>query len=130
MKTNEAIFAEIREQGYITEAQIKLLKNRSNREEKDLFDYTLIEEINDGYGVPITSEQGAKGLAWLQRQARRHNTNLGYREIDIIEHATANDFTFRGFYDASHHRDFHNFQPLYELNGMEYVALTEPYVVG
>jgi hypothetical protein len=130
MKSNEQIFAEIREQGYITEQQMKLLKNRSNREGRDLFDYGLIETINDGYGVPITREQGEKGLAWLKRWAKKRNTPLGSREISIIERATADDFTFLGFYNASHYKNHVNLQPIYELNGMEYVPLAEPYVCG
>ena len=54
-KTNEQIFEEIRKRGFMTEQEMKLLKNRSNKEQKDLFDYDLVEEFK-GYGVPIDEE--------------------------------------------------------------------------
>jgi hypothetical protein len=130
MKTNEQIFAEIKKQGFITKQQMQLLKNRSNREGKDLFDYSLIESINDGYGIPITREQGEIGLTWLKRFAKKRDTPFGWRELNIIDKASANGFTFRGFYDAAKYRGHVNLQPIYELNGMEYVPLTEPYVIG
>ena len=65
-KTNEEIFENVRENGYITEKEIKLLKNRSNNERRDVLNYELLDEICDGYGVPVTPEQGAKGLRWLR----------------------------------------------------------------
>jgi hypothetical protein len=130
MKSNEQIFAEIREQGYITEQQMKLLKNRSNREGRDLFDYDLVEQMNNGYGIPVTYEQGVKGLAWLTKFAKKRNTPFGYRELHIVLNASPDDFAFKGFYNASHYKDHVNLQPIYELNGMEYVPLEEPYVCG
>ena len=39
MKTNETIFQEIKAQGFITKQQLQLLKNRSNKEQKNLMDY-------------------------------------------------------------------------------------------
>lgn len=53
MKTNEQIFDEIKATGFISESDLKLLKNRSNKNGIDLFDYS-IEEIY------ITKEQGEK----------------------------------------------------------------------
>ncbi len=127
MKTNEVIFSEIKEQGFITKSQIQLLKSRSNRDGKDVFDYALLDEINDGYGIPVTSEQGAQGLAWLLKFIKKDV--YGYRERDIISNASASDFTFRGFYDAGNGWG-RCFVPIYDLNGMEYVPLSEPYIIG
>jgi hypothetical protein len=126
--TNEAIFEAIKEAGMITEQQIKLLKLRSNRLQKDVMDYELIEQIDEGYGIPVTEEQGAKGLEWLRKFARMRYSPLGYREIDIINHAEPSDFRFRGFYQSGY--GYRNFLPIYELNGMAYVPMAEPYVIG
>jgi hypothetical protein len=43
MKTNEQIFSEISENGFITYQQISLLKNRSNKEQKDCINYDSFE---------------------------------------------------------------------------------------
>lgn len=124
MKTqsNEQIFAEIAKNGEITERQILLLKNRSTRMQKDVMNYDLLD-AND---IKVTEEQGEKGLNWLKKlQRKRKNNPFGYRENEIINNATAKDFTFRGFYDAGNGwRSY--FAPIFELNGMEYV----PYVNG
>lgn len=127
MKSNEQIFNEIREQGYITEQQMKLLKRRCETAGKDVMDYSLVEEVGDGYGVPVTEEQGRKGLIWLYKQMRKRNKLTGYRADAIIESADASDFKFRGFYSQN---GFNGFMPIYELNGMVYVPYSEIYICG
>lgn len=67
MKTLESIFSEIKEAGVITKRQIQLLKSRSNRQQKDVIDYAWLESIGDGYGIPLTEEQGEQGLKWLKK---------------------------------------------------------------
>ena len=52
MKTNEQIFEDIKKQGYITEQQIRLLKTRGIQQNKDLFDYTLLDTEQFGCGIP------------------------------------------------------------------------------
>ena len=88
MKANETIIAEVAERGYITEKEISLLKCRSNREGRDVINYELM-----GEDVPVTPEQGEKGLLWLKKLLKRNGEpregqNLGYREIEIINNAT------------------------------------------
>ena len=122
--TNETIFENVRLNGYISEREINLLKNRSNKEGHDLFEYNLVDEVGEGYGVPVTPEQGAKGLHWLQSLIKRNGEpksgqNLGWREIEIIKNATKDDFTFRGFYAAGNSWCTY-FVPLYSVGGMEY----------
>lgn len=122
--TNETIFENVRKSGYISEREINLLKNRSNKEGRDLFNYDLVDEVGEGYGVQVTPEQGAKGLHWLQGLIKRNGQpkagqNLGWREIEIIKTSTAKDFTFCGFYAAGN-RYFTKFVPLYSVGGMEY----------
>ena len=134
-RTNEMIFADVRANGFMTERDMKLLKNRSNNEQKDCFDYDLLNSINNGYGIPIDEEWANKGIKWLKSLLKKNGEpkagqNLGYREIEIIKTATASDFTFRGFYDAGRY-GFRNYIPLYGIGGMEYyVNLGKIQVVG
>ena len=128
MKTNELIYKEITENGYITEANMKLLKNRSNKACKDLFDYDFLESFSDGCGIPLTVDQGEKGLLWLKKFINKGNV-YGYREIEIVQNATPSDFLFQGFYDAGNYLS-HCYLPIYSVNGMQYVAMKEPYIIG
>ena len=120
MKTNEQIFSEISEKGCITYKQISLLKNRSNKEQKDCINYDSFE------GFEIDPESGEKGLLWLKSLLNRNGdpkkgVSLGYREIEIIKTAKNTDFEFGGFC-----RYFKNFKPIYRVGGMEYI----PYCNG
>lgn len=56
------IFADIRAKGFMTVSDMKLLKNRSNKEQKDCFDYDLLNSTNNGYGIPIDEEWANKGI--------------------------------------------------------------------
>lgn len=127
-KTLEQIFDEIKEQGFITESQISIIKRRSHKANKDLFDYSLIETIGEGYGIPVTEEQGQKGLNWLKKFMRRNV--YGYREREIIENASPDEFRFCGFYNNSRYGFVVNLVPLYDLGGMEYAPLKEPYILS
>ena len=128
MKTNELIYKEIAESGVITEANMKLLKNRSNKDGRDLFDYDFLERFADGCGIPLTAEQGEKGLIWLKKFINKGNV-YGYRELEIVQNATPSDFLFQGFYDAGNYLS-HCYLPIYSLNGMQYIPKKEPYIIG
>ncbi len=78
MKTNELIYKEISESGVITEANMKLLKNRSNKAGSDLFDYDFLESFLDGCGIPLTVDQGEKGLLWLKKFIRKNFSKEHY----------------------------------------------------
>lgn len=121
MKTTEIIFEEIKETGYMTESQMKLLKNRSNKAQKDLFRY---DEFNEY--IPLSEEWSNKGLQWLKSLLKKNGEpkagqNLGYREIEIIKTAKAEDFTFVCFYDNGNGW-YRHFVPVYNVAGMEYRA--------
>ena len=134
-RTNEMIFADVRANGFMTEKDMELLKNRSNKEGKDFFDYDLMESLSSGYGIPIDEEWANKGIKWLKSLLKKNGEpksgqSLGYREIDIIQTAEPSDFTFRGFYDAGRY-GFRNFLPLYGVAGMEYyVSCGKIQVIG
>ena len=102
MKTLESIFSEIKENGVITKQQLQLLKNRSNKQQQDVIDYDWLESIGDGYGIPLTEEQGVQGLNWLKKFIKKNGESnvYGYRELEIIGNASPSDFVFKGFYDA------------------------------
>ena len=128
MKTNELIYKEITENGYLTESNMKLLKNRSNKACSDLFDYHFLESFADGCGIPLTVEQGGKELLWLKKFINKGNV-YGYRELEIVQNAAPSDFLFQGFYDAGNYLS-HHYLPIYSLNGMQYIPKKEPYIVG
>ena len=48
MKANEQILSEVKENGYITYSQISLLKNRSNKDNKDVINY---DEDFEGFSI-------------------------------------------------------------------------------
>lgn len=131
MKTNETIFKEITENGVITKQQLSLLKNRSNKAQKDVINYDWLESVGDGYGIPLTEEQGVQGLNWLKKFIKKNGGSnvYGYRELEIIGNASPSDFVFKGFYDAGNGW-VRVYLPIYQLNEMEYIPMKEPYIIG
>ena len=121
MKTtnNATIFEQIKTRGYMTEREMLLLKSRSNKAQKDIFQYDEFSEY-----VPLSEEWANKGIQWLKSLLKKNGEpkagqNLGYREIEIIKSATPEDFTFVCFYDVGN-RFYHNYLPVYNVAGMEY----------
>lgn len=121
MKTtnNATIFENIHERGYMAEKEMLLLKSRSNKAQKDLFQYDEFSEY-----IPLSEEWSNKGLQWLKSLLKKNGEpkagqNLGDREIEIIKTATASDFTFVCFYDNGNGW-YRNFVPIYNVAGMEY----------
>ena len=133
MKTNEQILSEVKSNGFVTYSQISLLKNRSNKAKQDILNY---DDNFDGFGIDDVS--GVKGLAWLKsllnsKGEPRKDACIGYREIDIIQHATNEDFEFVGFYNDNIGYGYHNFKPIYRVCGMEYIPYANGqkiYVIG
>ena len=121
MKTtnNATIFENIHERGYMTEREMLLLKSRSNKAQKDLFQYDEFSEY-----IPLSEEWANKGLQWLKSLLKKNGEpkagqNLGFREIEIIKTATASDFTFVGFHDTGN-KFYYNYVPVYNVAGMDY----------
>lgn len=46
--------------------QIQTLKKRSNDLRRNVIGYNWIEHAGNGYGIPLTKEQGAKELDWIR----------------------------------------------------------------
>ena len=121
MKTtnNATIFENIHECGYMTEKEMLLLKSRSNKAQKDLFQYDEFSEY-----VPLSEEWSNKGLQWLKSLLKKNGEpkagqSLGYREIEIIKTAKPSEFSFVCFYDAGNGW-YKNYVPVYNVAGMEY----------
>ena len=117
--TNDTIFENIHERGYMTEKEMLLLKKRSNAAQHDLFQYDEFSEY-----IPLSEEWANKGLQWLKSLLKKNGEpkagqNLGDREIEIIKTAKPEDFTFVCFYDAGNGW-FRNYLPVYNVAGMEY----------
>ena len=121
MKTinNTTIFENIQERGYMTEKEMLLLKSRSNKAQKDLFQYDEFSEY-----IPLSEEWANKGLQWLKSLIKKNGEpkagqNLGDREIEIIKTAKPSEFSFVCFYDAGNGW-YKNYVPVYNVAGMEY----------
>ena len=121
MKTtnNATIFEQIKTRGYMTEREMLLLKSRSNKAQKDLFQYDEFSEY-----IPLSEEWANKGIKWLKSLLKKNGEpkagqNLGYREIEIIKTAKPSEFSFVCFYDAGNGW-YRNYIPVYNVAGMEY----------
>ena len=121
MKTtnNATIFENIHERGYMTEKEMLLLKSRSNKAQKDLFQYDEFSEY-----IPMSEDWANKGIKWLKSLLKKNGEpkagqNLGFREIEIIKTAKPSEFSFVCFYDAGNGW-FRNYLPVYNVAGMEY----------
>ena len=117
--TNNTIFENIHERGYMTEREMLLLKSRSNKAQKDLFQYDNFSDY-----VPMSEEWAKKGLHWLKSLIKKNGEpkagqSLGYREIEIIKTAKPSEFSFVCFYDAGN-CFYHYYLPVYNVAGMEY----------
>ena len=120
--TTNAMQAQIKERGFMTEREMLTLKSRSNKAQKDLLEYDTINP--DGAGIPIAHEWSEKGIQWLRglltsKGEPRKGQNLDCREIEIIKTATPEDFSFIGFYDDGRGW-YRNYVPVYSIGGMEY----------
>ena len=117
--TNNTIFEQIKTRGYMTEKEMLLLKSRSNKAQKDLFQYDNFSDY-----VPMSEDWANKGINWLKSLLKKNGEpkagqNLGFREIEIIKTAKPSEFSFVCFYDAGN-CFYHYYLPVYNLAGMEY----------
>ena len=65
--TNNTIFENIHERGYMTEKEKLLIKSRSNKAQKDLFLYDEFSEY-----IPLSEERSNKGLQWLKSLIKKN----------------------------------------------------------
>ncbi len=77
--------------------QIQTLKKRSNDLRRNVINYNWMDRVGNGYGIPLTEEQGAKELDWIKSFVGKNIYR--YKDIEIIKNASPSDFVFKGFYN-------------------------------
>lgn len=123
----EHLLKEIKQSGVITEDQIQTLKKRSNDLRRNVINYDWMARVGNGYGIPLTEEQGAKELDWIRSFVEKNIYRA--KDIEVIQNASPSDFVFKGFYNNGV-GSWCNYLPIYEVNGMEYVPMLQPYIIG
>jgi hypothetical protein len=92
--------------GYLTEAEVNLIKTRMNRGEK--VDLTSLYEKG---GIKLTKDQEKKGYDWLMnlwktpKGVERKNNPFGYREQHVLENFS--HFELADMYNAGRMTDFY-----------------------
>lgn len=123
----EPLLKEVKQSGVITEDQIQTLNKRSNDLRRNVINYNWMDRVGNGYGIPLTEEQGAKELDWMKSFVGKNIYR--YKDIEIIKNASPSDFVFKGFYNNGI-GNWCNYLPIYEINGIEYVPMSQPYIIG
>lgn len=123
----DPLFKEIKQSGVITKDQIQTLKKRSNDLRRNVINYNWMDRVGNGYGIPLTEEQGAKELDWIKSFVGKYIYR--YKDIEIIKNASPSDFFFKGFYNNGI-GNWCYYLPIYEINGIEYVPMSQPYIIG
>lgn len=94
---------------------------------RNVINYNWMDRVGNGYGIPLTEEQGAKELDWIKSFVGKNIYR--YKDIEIIKNASLSDFVFKGFYNNGI-GNWCNYLPIYEINGIEYVPMSQPYIIG
>lgn len=63
--------------------QIQTLKKRSNDLRRNVINYNWMDRVGNGYGIPLTEEQGAKELDWIKSFVGKNIYR--YKDIEIIK---------------------------------------------
>lgn len=92
--------------------QIQTLKKRSNDLRRNVINYNWMDRVGNGYGKSFVGKN-------IYR----------YKDIEIIKNASPSDFVFKGFYNNGI-GNWCNYLPIYEINGIEYVPMSQPYIIG
>lgn len=93
----EPLLKEIKQSGVITEDQIQTLKKRSNDLRRNVINYNWMARVGNGYGIPLTEEQGAKELDWIRSFVEKNIYRA--KDIEVIQNASPSDFVFKCFYN-------------------------------
>lgn len=123
----DLLLKEIKQSGVITEDQIQALKKRSNELKRNIIRCNWIERVGNGHGIPLAEEQGLKQLDWIKSFVGENIYRS--KDIEMIQNASPADFVFKGFYNNGI-GSWCNYLPIYEINGIEYVPMSKPYIIG
>lgn len=69
---------------------LQTLKKRSNDLRRNVINYNWMDRVGNGYGIPLTEEQGAKELDWIKSFVGKNIYR--YKDIEIIKNASPSDF--------------------------------------
>lgn len=74
-----------------------------------------------------TEIQSDKELDWIRSFVEKNIYRA--KDIEVIRNASPSDFVFKGFYNNGI-GSWCNYLPIYEINGIEYVPMSQPYIIG
>ena len=100
--SNSELVATIKEQGFVTEKQINLIKKRINKSDESASEmFNLLDSVMP---IKLTAEQTAKGREWLLRKNLknngqfRKNATLSENNISVLKDAKTEAYLSE-FYD-------------------------------
>ena len=118
--SNSELVETIKEQGFITEKQILLLKNRMNKSKEN--EKEISNLIADILPIKLTNEQMVKSVLWLygknikKNGEFRKNSSLGYRELHILNNAKE---AYLSFFYPNGNRFFTYYTPVWSIDTNE-----------
>jgi hypothetical protein len=118
--SNAELVATIKEQGFATEKQILLLKNRMNKSKEN--EKEISNLIADILPIKLTNVQMVKGVLWLygknikKNGEFRKNSSLGYRELHILNNAKE---AYLSYFYPNGNRFFTYYTPVWSIDTNE-----------
>ena len=118
--SNSELVETIKEQGFITEKQILLLKNRMNKSKEN--EKEISNLIADILPIKLTNEQMVKSVLWLygknikKNGEFRKNSPLGYRELHILNNAKE---AYLSYFYPNGNRFFTYYTPVWSIDTNE-----------
>ena len=118
--SNSELVETIKEQGFITEKQILLLKNRMNKSKEN--EKEISNLIADILPIKLTNEQMVKSVLWLygknikKNGEFRKNSSLGYRELHILNNAKE---AYLSYFYPNGNRFFTYYTPVWSIDTNE-----------
>ena len=118
--SNSELVETIKEQGFITEKQILLLKNRMNKSKEN--EKEISNLIADILPIKLTNEHMVKSVLWLygknikKNGEFRKNSSLGYRELHILNNAKE---AYLSYFYPNGNRFFTYYTPVWSIDTNE-----------
>ena len=118
--SNSELVATIKAQGFATEKQINLLKNRMNKSREN--EKEISNLIADILPIKLTNVQMVKSVLWLygknikKNGEFRKNSSLGYRELHILNNAKE---AYLSYFYPNGNRFFTYYTPVWSIDTNE-----------
>lgn len=120
MISNSKLVKTIKKQGFATEQQILLLKNRMNKSKEN--EKEISNLIADILPIKLTNVQMVKGVLWLygknikKNGEFRKNSSLGDRELHILNNAKE---AYLSYFYPNGNRFFTYYTPVWSIDTNE-----------